>query len=162
MKSIYIPKNYSRDSLIYLAGIVDGEGAFVISKHRSNHKRGYNYQARLEISNTIETLIDWLVLNFDGRKSIQIRDDATHKRKNVYKWVIEGERLTHISELIYPFSTIKKSEIDIILKIRHSMEKPVVCKGKQGIQSLSQEILDYRQSLFEQLKAIHNRSCPKH
>ena len=158
----YIPRTYSRDATIYLAGIVDGEGALVISKHISSNKRGYNYQTRLEISNTVEALPLWIQENFGGRVSVYTRNQTPkNSRKTVYRWVCEGERLTHICELILPFSVIKKEEIDIILKMRHHLQKPVSYKGKQGVQPLPQEELDFRHDLFMKLKALHNRSYVK-
>lgn len=157
-KSVYVPKNISRDSIIYLAGIVDGEGALVISKHTSNHKRGYNYQVRLEISNTEKGLPDWILQNFGGRvSSYTFKQTPKNSRKPVFRWTCEGERLTHICELVYPFSVIKKAEIEIVLKMRYTLQKPISRKGHQGIPSLPQEELDYRHSLYLKLKTLHCR-----
>jgi len=157
-KSIYVPKNYSRDSIIYLAGIVDGEGALVISKHTSNHKRGYNYQVRLEVSNTEKRLPDWIFEHFDGRVSAYTpKQTPKNSRKPVFRWTCEGERLTHICELIYPFSVFKKEEIDIVLEMRYTLQKPISRKGCQGIPPITQEELDYRHSLYLKLKTLHCR-----
>ena len=158
-KFTYVPKDYSRDAIIYLAGIVDGEGALVISKHSSKHKSGYNYQARLEISNTVKGLCDWIQKNFGGTVSAYTRNQTPkNARKTVYRWLCQGERLTHICELIYPFSVIKQEEIKTILEMRYRLQKPVSFKGKQGVQSLQQSELDARHQLFLKLKSLHNRS----
>jgi len=158
-KSTYIPITPHRDAIIYLAAIVDGEGCLCISKHKSNHKRGYNHQARLEVSNTDKRLLDWIQDTFGGRVTVYSHaQQPKNSRQTSYRWTCEGQRLTHICELIYPFSVIKKEQIDIMLKIRYSMQKPVSHKGKQGVQPVPQSELDFRDDLFFKLKTLHCRS----
>ena len=158
-KSIYIPVIPSRDAIIYLAAIVDGEGCLCISKHKSNHNRGYNHQVRLEVSNTDKRLLDWIQERFGGRVAIYTHaQQPKNSRQTSYRWICEGKRLTHICELIHPFSVIKKEQIDIMLKIRYSMQKPTSHKGKQGIQPVLQSELDLRDDLFLKLKHLHCRS----
>ena len=157
-KSVYIRTNPSRDEIIYLAGIIDGEGGLIISKHTSNNNRGYNYQVRLEVSNTDKRLLDWIFNIYGGRVvAYSATQTPKNSRKAVYRWVCEGERLTHIAELIHPFSVIKKEEIDIVLQMRYRMQKPTSHKGKQGVQSLPQEELDFRHDLYLKLKELHCR-----
>ena len=113
----------------------------------------------LEISNTEPVLLEWIHENFGGRvSSYTPKQTPKNSRKPVYKWTCEGERLTHICELIYPFSVIKKGEIEIVLKMRFTLQKPTSRKGKQGVQPLAQEELDYRHTLYLGLKKLHCRS----
>lgn len=158
-RTTYIPTTPHRDAIIFLAAIVDGEGCLCISKHKSNHNRGYNHQARLEVSNTDKRLLDWIQERFGGRIAVYtFAQQPKNSRQTSYRWICEGKRLTHICELIYPFSIIKKEQIDIILKIRYSMQKPTSIKGKCGVQPLSQDELDFRDDLFMKLKHLHCRS----
>jgi hypothetical protein len=158
-RTTYIPVTPNRDALIYLAAIVDGEGGLIISKHTSNHKRGYNYQARLEISNTDIRLVNWIENIFGGRIAVySAKQTPKNSRKTSYRWVCEGKRLTHVCELIYPFSIIKKEQIDIILKIRYSMQKPTISKGQCGVPLLDESVLAYRHELYLALKKLHCRS----
>lgn len=158
-RTTYIPVTPSKEAIIYLAGIVDGEGCLCISKHKSNHNRGYNHQARLEISNTDKRLLEWIKERFGGRVAVYSHaQQPKNSRQTSYRWICEGKRLTHICELIYPFSVIKKEQIEIILQIRYSMQKPTSHKGKQCFQAVPQSELDLRDDLFMKLKKLHCRS----
>jgi len=162
VKSIYLPQNFSRDEIIYLAGIIDGEGSLVISKHRSNNNRGYNYQVTMSISNCDKRLLDWVQEKFGGRVCVYLYSQMPkNSKRDAYRWVCEGERLTHICECIYPFSIIKKEQIEIVLKMRYALQKPISHKGKQGVQPLPQEELDFRHDLFLKLKTLHCRNYIK-
>ena len=73
--------NYNKEKLIYLAGIIDGEGHFYKPACISGHKSKYR-QARIVISNTSKELIDWcakfsIVEGFDMEKNVFFYSNMT-------------------------------------------------------------------------------------
>lgn len=164
-KTKYERINYPHDAIVYLAAMIDGEGCLCISisRHLSQKSTHYlwphYYSAKLEISNCDKRLMDWLTQNFGGRvdqcKGKQ-RMQFTN-RAPAYRWTCEALKLTHLCELIYPFSVIKKEQIEIILQFRKSCERSTAYKGKQGIQPLTQEEFDFRHNLYLKLKSIHTK-----
>ena len=63
-------KEYTIVQIAYLAGIVDGEGSIYIGNFSCNPKTGTkNYQTNMEVTNTDENLINWLMENIGGRKN---------------------------------------------------------------------------------------------
>lgn len=156
----YIPKEYSTIDLAYLAGIIDGEGCVFIGNFSCNAKFKTPYfQTLILVSNTDKALIDWLYKTFGGSFIKYTRAQTPkNSRKEVFKWSIQGERLTHIGEVVLPFLICKKNQVEILLKMRYSLERVKVQKGKYGIQRLPDEVILYRQSLMDELRSLHTRT----
>lgn len=159
MADIYTRKNYAIQHLAYLAGIIDGEGCIYIGNHSSNKETGDKYyQTIIKVTSTDKILIDWLIEHFDGLQgNFTQKQHAKNSRRPAYFWQISGERLTHICELLLPYVVIKRDELEIMLKMRATYVG-VAQKGKQGIQRNSQELLNLRQFLMEQLRSLHIRN----
>lgn len=151
----------------YIVGIIDGEGSIYISKAQvgANKKCGCIspvYQTVISITNTNEGLIDWLVAKLGGKKrKYTFKQTPLNSRKPVFTWHIHGARLTEFCEAILPHSVFKQEEIKIMIAMR-STYKTHAEKGKQGIQQLKIDTLNFRQRCYENLKALHNRPNLNH
>ena len=154
----YIRKHYDVAEVAYLAGIVDGEGSLVIGNYSSNKKTGaVHYHTTLEVNNSGKELIDWIHKTFGGSVlEYTPKQHAKNCRLQVYRYIANGDRLTHICELIHPFVTIKKRQVEIMLKMRETY-KPTHKAGQQGFRGLNDEIIAYRQSLLLELRSLHCR-----
>jgi len=155
----YVPKDYPIEIKAYLAGIVDGEGSIYIGRPRKNVKTGaYYYMTVLSVNSTDAILIDWLFSKFGGHKGTYTRKQLAHNsRKQVYYWHATGERLLHLCQVILPFLVIKPRQAEIMIKMRQSYGLEHV-KGKWGVQSHTNETMLLRDSLYHELKSIHNRT----
>jgi hypothetical protein len=160
--SKYTRKEYRIEDICYLAGIVDGEGSLYIGNFSCNKKTGVpHYQTNLAIANTEKGLIEWLVSVFGGMmREYTPKQTPKNSRKKVYSWTTSGERLTHICELIHPYSTIKKREIEIMLAMRETYEPLNTKKGIQGTRALPESVLIFRKQCFDELRSLHNRKGP--
>lgn len=157
-KSIYERKSYTIAEIAYLAGIVDGEGSLVMGNYSCNKKTGVpHYHTSLEINNTGKELIDWLHKIFGGAViAYTAKQHAKNCRLQVFRWIANGDRLTHLCELILPYVTIKRRQVEIMLQMRDTY-KPMTKAGQQGFRGLSDEILSLRQSLFLEIRSLHCR-----
>lgn len=157
-RDTYIRKTYKPTEIAYLAGIVDGEGSLVIGNYSSNKKTGaVHYHTSLEINNSAKGLIDWLFTTFGGAVlKYTPKQHAKNCRLQIFRWIANGDRLTHICELIYPFSTIKQRQIEIMLQMRETY-KPTHKAGQQGFRGLNDDVLSLRQSLLLELRSLHCR-----
>ena len=64
---------YTIAELAYLAGIIDGEGSIYIGNFSSNAKTGaLYYQTNMEVTNTDENLIKWLIFTSRNPRSTSI------------------------------------------------------------------------------------------
>lgn len=158
LSETYIRKSYTIAELAYLAGIIDGEGSLTIGNYSSNKKSGVlHYQTTLQINNTDEGLIQWIHKTFGGNiVHYTAKQTPKNSRMAVFRWIANGERLTHICELILPYVIVKRRQVEIMLRMRETY-KPTTKSGQQGFRGLSNEILALRQSLFLELRSLHCR-----
>lgn len=157
-KSRYIAREYTVAECAYLAGIIDGEGCIFIGNYSCNPKTGAkHYQTLIKVTVTDLPLIEWLQSTFGGishtRKTL-----SKGSRKTIHEWHATGDRVTHLCQIMMPYIIIKKRELEIMLQMRATYCDLNHVKGKQGVQPLSKDILDLRQSLMDELRSLHCRS----
>jgi len=159
MISKYVKKDYSIAQLAYLAGIMDGEGCFVIGCYAFSKKTGVpHFHTTMRVTSTDKILIDWLVENFGGKcSSYTPAQTAKNSRRTPYCWVIHSERVKHLCEVMLPYLIIKKDQAELMIQMRDTFEKTRMRKGCQGTQPIEKEVLDLRYSLFHKLKSMHAR-----
>lgn len=138
-------------SIIYLAGIIDGEGCIGIEcmapckKKDGTWIRKHNYYTpRLTVINTSKKVIDLLMKTFGGtystRKTIQ-------GRKTCFAWRIFGEALINVLRAVIPYLQIKYDQAQLVLEFRKTV-------GKTGWH-VSEEILEQRHSFYLQCKILN-------
>lgn len=158
-KDRYIKRFYKDTEIAYLAGIIDGEGSLTIGNYSANKKTGVlHYQTVLNINNTDKDLIDWIFATFGGNIChYSAKQTPKNSRKEVWRYIATGDRLTHICELILPYVICKRKQVEIMLKMRSTYKSHTSIGGKQGTQALSQDIIDFRQKCFVEIRSLHVR-----
>lgn len=153
-------KEYTIAQIAYLAGIIDGEGSIYIGNFSFNKKTGAKYyQTNIEVTNTDEALIQWLVKFFGGRMNkYTFKQTPKNSRRPIFRWIASGELLTELCHLLLPYLVIKKNQCEIMIKMRKTFEKGITIKGTQGTQPNSPELLALRQSYLEQMQSLHCRN----
>jgi len=159
MISKYIIKDYTVAQLAYLAGILDGEGSFIIGCYAFSKKTGIpHFHTTIQVTSTDKVLIEWLVDNFGGKLSTYTAKQMASNCKRVpFRWTIFSDRVKHLCECTLPYLVIKKDQAQIMIEMRDTFEKTRMRKGCQGTQPIDKEVLDLRYKLFHQLKALHIR-----
>ena len=105
-----------RDDLIYLAGLIDGDGCFFISKRTIPTKAGLTqYMLKLQVHCIDEGHINHLYSVYGGVKVIYKRKPP---RRNLYGVEFTGKLLTNMCELLLPFLKLKKPNCENMLKMR--------------------------------------------
>jgi hypothetical protein len=133
---------WSERQLIYLAGIMDGEGCFYISKE---------FRHRMYVVNTDERIIRWLKTNFGGFVYSRISKKNPHwKRK--YEWVITKPEVRDICTAIIPYLVGKREQAELMVKFRDSF----TLKCGNG-QKIPEDIFAFRTQCFEELKKLNHR-----
>jgi hypothetical protein len=157
---IHTLKEHTVAQWAYLAGIIDGEGSIYIGNFSSNPKTGtLHYQTNIEVTNTDEKLVRWLIDTFGGRLSYYTaKQTPKNSRKAVWRWIATGELLTHLCKGIHPYLLAKLPQCEIMLKMRETFKGTGAIKGKSGCQPVSQEILAIRKQYFDQMRALHCRN----
>lgn len=156
----YERKQYSDFQIGYIAGVMDSDGCFFIGNFsRSKHTGSEFYQTVLTVANTEESMIDRLVRDFGGLKGKYTpKQTPKNSRRPVYRWTATGERLEHLCEIMLEHLSAKRNQCEIMLKMRETYKRPAYKKGHQGALRISQDILDLRKKLFDDLRALHVRN----
>lgn len=159
MISKYIPKDYTVDQLAYLAGILDGEGCFVIGCYAFSKKTGVpHFHTTIQVTSTDKILIEWLVNNFGGKLSSYTEKQMANNCKRIpFRWTIFSDRVKHLCECVMPYLVIKKEQAQVMIEMRNTFEKTRMRKGHKGTQPIDKEVLDIRYFLFHKLKSLHIR-----
>lgn len=158
--NVYFPKNQPETEISYLAGIIDGEGSIYIGNFSSNPKTGtLHYQTNIEVTNTDEKLISWLIEKFGGRMNkYTAKQTPKNSRKAVFRWIASGETLTYLCQILLPYLIIKKRQCEIMIEMRKTFNGTGATKGKSGCQPVTKEILDLRKSYFDEMRSLHCRN----
>jgi hypothetical protein len=153
-------KEYTIVQLAYLAGIVDGEGSIYIGNFSCNPKDGTPYyQTNIEVTNTDENLINWLMLNIGGRRNTYTAAQTPkNSRRTVYRWIASGDLLTNLCHFLLPYLVIKKRQCEIMIKMRQTFEETRSRKGRNCSQPISKEILSLRKQYFDEMRSLHCRN----
>lgn len=164
MISGYVKKEYSSVDAAYLAGIIDGEGSIYIGCYSVNKKTGApHYQTKIEVSNTSEELVDWLIKTFGGNKTFySAKQTPKNSRRAVHRWTIWSDHVAHMCEIMLPYLIIKKRQAEIMIEMRNTYNRDHHPRGVQGMQPLEQSVLDHRARLYHEIKSLHirNRNNP--
>ena len=99
-----------RESMAYLAGIVDTEGAIGI---RDNHGEAFN--AYVMINSTNESLIKWIASLFDGK--VSKHEYLVETCRDNHLWALYGKQnIENFILAILPYLVIKKEVANIVLQ----------------------------------------------
>ena len=140
----------AQEKIIYLAGIVDGEGYIGINFYKKGKWNcSDNYKVRLTISTTSLELIDWLLNNFGGYLHQKPVYSDTHNQS--YNWTVYCKYAGELLKMVYPYLIIKKRQAEIILAYRKLQEMGLkTYPGKRLIP------LHLRHEIFETVKSLNS------
>lgn len=153
----YIRREYPATTIAYLAGIIDGEGSITAGSYAKTKSGNPAYTTYMSVSNTEGALIDWLKDTFGGFTGCYTKNQTpTNSRKPVFLWQTSGDRLLHLCELILPYSTIKKRQIEIMIELRKTFTNRMYVRGHSG-PHIVEEVTTKRMALCKELRSCHNR-----
>lgn len=151
----YVPTQYKETDLAYMAGIIDGEGCFFISKVPKREGDGYvseHFRGLLKIDNTEKILLDWLEETFSGTNSARTRTTSSRKyEREIFTWVATGDRLLDLCEQVLPYLTIKRNHCENMIKFRKTYTNQL------GSNKIPPEALVIRQECLEKSRKLNSR-----
>lgn len=101
----------------YLAGLVDGEGCFNVSRKRSKHKlREYDFTCRVMVVNSDTAMMLWILKTVGEGGIYKYEKSFNPIWKPVHRWQICGNKAIEFIKEIYPYLQIKKRQADLLLE----------------------------------------------
>ena len=112
---------WTESELAYLAGILDGEGCFTLSKGSNGHTFG----TLVVVGNTDARLIHWLQERFDG--SVTVRPRNNPRQKPCWIWTLTGSDIEPFIGAVEPYLRLKREQALLLLEYRTT-----VIPGQKG------------------------------
>ncbi len=91
-----------KEQLIYLAGLVDGEGCL-----SSNEYKG-RYRPRFAVASTFKPVLLWARMLWGG--NLYVHPTRKGQTKESYEWTLHCNQAIKLVEQLLPYLKIKKSE----------------------------------------------------
>lgn len=108
------------ETVIYLAGIIDGEGCIGmehLAPRGKSRKKDY-YLTRLTVINTSKMLMDLLVGTFKGQYDTRKKIEG---RKICYRWHVFGKDQENALIALMPYLRIKKQQAELVMEYRKTV-----------------------------------------
>lgn len=112
-----ISKELTPQQASYIAGLMDGEGSFIL------YMRGDVVCLRINIANTKRAMLDWVV-EATGIGSIVERENKNPNHMNSMWWQVNSEGAESVIKQIRPYLTIKQAQADLALKTQERLRDP--------------------------------------
>ncbi len=129
--------------LAYIAGFVDGEGAFTVNRrwHKSKDKlrKWIGYSAYLEIGNTDKKVVDWL------HDTLRITSDVFPQKQKAprricYRLRMSGKQSIVVAKAIMPYLITKKdiAKLFIEFPMQHrKLDRPEAIKVFENVRRIN-------------------------
>ena len=137
----------TREDIIYLAGLIDGDGCFYMQSRTVRTKSNQlQYMQKLQVQCITEEFIDGLINKFGGVK-------ITYRKKPPRRWLFgiefTGNLLTEICERLIPFTILKKPNCENMLEMRKTYN------GTGGCTQVTDEVIAIRHKCFLRSKQLN-------
>lgn len=100
----------SKEKLIYLAGIIDGEGHFYLPNIKPGGRVKSYPTPCIVVTNTNLELIEWIKTNFNGYYT-----KTGKSTKQCYQWRIYNSKARSLAIELQPYLIVKKEQVLRIL-----------------------------------------------
>ena len=111
----------SKDDFAYLAGFIDAECCFTITRERRKDGLYCVYKAILTCNNSKAPNFKWLLERFNGRINFIDRNSKDPNLRDQFKWHISAKRLRNVIDKIHPFLKHKKPVCEEIMKFNNTV-----------------------------------------
>lgn len=136
---------FEHDNIVYMAGIIDGEGSICIEiQHPGKGKKQNYYNVRLVVCNTNKELIDWLFEKFEGNIG---ECKKYEQRKQCYHWTLCSQNAKDLLIECLPYMIVKKEQAKLLIDFMETK--------KDGQYYLTDEISKKREDLYFQMKKLN-------
>lgn len=151
LKSIGKILDPTEQDFIYLAGLIDAEGCFRISKRFRKSTNIWVYNTCLEIGNTRIELIKWAYERFGG--SITYTPYKKENRKNSAIWSCHAQILYPILKKVVDFLINKREVCEELIKFQNTILKNGGDRHSDMFKKTYASICQEREKIIEK---IHN------
>jgi len=147
-------------TIAYLAGLVDGEGYVGIKKSTYGMRKRKDvycptYHERIQIRMVDEEAISLFKKVFGG-SYYRETENSKYSKRPLYCYQVSDKKAAETLKILLPHLRIKRRQAKICLKLRRNKESVLARRrgGPKG-RRMPKKIVNYRNSLWKQIKQIH-------
>jgi hypothetical protein len=156
--------NLTDTEAAYIAGLIDGEGSIMLTRHWIKNRRRYYYNIKVRIFNTNLEALEWVQLKVGGGSlnvvsSYNKRGRFTIRTQKDYYYLDFARRLAvPLLRRILPYLIIKKKRAELILdyheKTKYKMN--FIKKGQPfyGSHPLNRDELKLREEYYLKVRSL--------
>ena len=155
--------NMDKNTLGYLAGVIDGEGYIGLEKTQPNQKvRQINprYMPNVCVINIQLELINWLKKQWGGSVNTRNRNMKRWKSnwRTCYRWRLNQGRIVEFLTAIRPYMIVKRRQADLMIEYYQKRTKSItgIFNGRHGSKSFSPEEMEFRETIYKQMKNLNH------
>jgi hypothetical protein len=158
--------NAEKLELAYLAGAMDADGFFTMTKTRTKSKNTTTVTIceSVGLGQLQPTVPRMLQARFGGYIQVRSRPEGRNWR-SLYYWCASTKCAALCAETLRPFLRVKAKQADLILALRASKDLPLAKRRnvKAGRSfSTNPGVVAYRERLWQRIKTLnHNGVTPK-
>jgi len=147
-------RKYSIYDIVYLAGIVDGEGSIILERRTKlrPQEKSVMYSPRIAISNTDYRLMEWLKEKFGGNIT---KTKRGNNWKDCYAWGMSRSKAIELARMLMPY--LKLKSVQAYCLSCYELEAVWTKGGKPEECKVSDEEIDRRDKLYQELKKLNRR-----
>ena len=142
--------------LAWAAGFFDGEGCVIIEISKEKRCRhGFRTALHVHVTQTSIPCLEKFLSRFGGRLTTSEHTTPNGRRWAVqYRWGAKNEEAASFLRLIYPYTVVKKSQIEVALK--YPLTSPDGRKYGNTTNPIPDDIQQFRVNLCHELRAIRS------
>lgn len=106
-------KNINKTDLSYLAGYIDGDGCFFISKTTNKNRTAYKFPQAIIITSVNKEILTWCKQLYNG--SISTQHDVPKGQKPLHHYSLRKLKAVPLVRNIYPYLVEKREEAHVFL-----------------------------------------------
>ncbi|WP_133054323.1 hypothetical protein [Mycolicibacter kumamotonensis] len=138
----------------YLAGLLDGEGTYMITKYTTS--RGTtSWSATISMASTDEVLVQKCKSLVGGSITGPVIPKAQNARPS-WIWALKGRAIGPVIEELWPYIVLKQRQAALLYMLRSKIE-PGARPGQKGRRALTESQIHERESMRLACKALNRR-----
>lgn len=138
------------NEIMYLCGILDGEGWFSIRRTKKNGELSASYMPSIGVANTDVRLMNWLKENFGGTIAKVNNFSTSLGTRQRYEWRLRVAEARELLPKIIPKLLLKGEQAKLLLEISNLHSTSYRGKG------VPSEVREKREEYYIALRKLNN------
>jgi len=144
----------TNEDLIYMAGFIDAECNFTISKYKPKNKPNHVYKIMLQLNDTKSPMFYWIKARFGGFCCFYKRSKGL---KNQITWRLTGKSLYPFLKKVYPYLRYKKPVCEKLIEFYETSLTNGGARHTEKFRASYATIIDKRESIIQQVHVLNKK-----